>query len=301
MSNNIKVDNAGWKYTTSTATALAFIGIFIWFLSTLTYEPLIALIPVTLGILVARYNTRWQVDIIVSASLIILFFGGIILIQISTSPEQFQTMKFNNSELWLLLVAVISAIILISIILVLVLKRNNRLSKIFLWALVGKTDTGAASLFLECLFKIFVSSILWAVITALLFIIGLLLLIIASLALGSTVSGTAESLMAFGVLGAILGFLLGSIIAIIRIASKFKNRLIIISAKYGANNGWMDIAPLLKTKIHYGKLQIRAKNSELGGDPTPGVFKQLEVTYSFNGEINTLAVSETEMLTLPPP
>ena len=75
MDNIFEVDNTGWKYTRITATVLSFIGIVIWFFSAFTYEPLIALIPVTLGIIVSRNNSHWLIDIIVSVSLTILFFG----------------------------------------------------------------------------------------------------------------------------------------------------------------------------------------------------------------------------------
>jgi len=59
-----------------------------------------------------------------------------------------------------------------------------------------------------------------------------------------------------------------------------KNDLTILSAKYGADNHWMDVAPLLRAKIVDGKLRLRVTNEEMGGDPFPNMSKKLELTYS---------------------
>jgi hypothetical protein len=82
-------------------------------------------------------------------------------------------------------------------------------------------------------------------------------------------------------------------------APSAKSDLAILSAKYGANNGWMDVAPVLRAKIKDGKLQISVTNEELGGDPTPGVVKKLEVTYVYRGQTYSKTIPETEMLSLP--
>ncbi|MBI5304629.1 MAG: DUF3395 domain-containing protein [Chloroflexi bacterium] len=84
-------------------------------------------------------------------------------------------------------------------------------------------------------------------------------------------------------------------------APSAKSDLAILSAKYGANNGWMDVAPVLRAKIKDGKLQISVTNEELGGDPTPGVVKKLEVTYVYRGQTYSKTIPETEMLSLPEP
>lgn len=302
MSDASREDNKHWRYTKITVATLTLIGNAIWFCTTLTYEPLIAFFPIVLAIIVAHYNTRWQIDSIVAISLIALFVGGIFLVQRPNSTEQLQSLEFNYSEAWLFLVVSISLILLVAIGLIVAFKRDNLISRTFLWALIGNTDVETASIFLEHIFKMFVSSILWGIITSLASIVILLLLTIIMLALGSSVSGTKEAIVQFGVLGAVLGSLLGIIMAVIRIIfPNTKNKVIILSAKYGANNGWMDVAPLLKTKIKNGKLQISANNSELGDDPAPGVVKQLNVIYSYNGITYTKIVSETEMLTLPEP
>lgn len=79
------------------------------------------------------------------------------------------------------------------------------------------------------------------------------------------------------------------------------DNLTILSARYGAKNGWMEVAPLLRAKIEDGKLQVSATNEELGGDPTPGVVKKLEVTYSQDGRTYSKTVSESKILSLPEP
>ena len=48
-----------------------------------------------------------------------------------------------------------------------------------------------------------------------------------------------------------------------------KDNLVILSARYGVHNRWMDVAPLLRAKIQDGKLHLRVTNEELGGDPFP--------------------------------
>ena len=80
-----------------------------------------------------------------------------------------------------------------------------------------------------------------------------------------------------------------------------KSDLAILSAKYGANNGWMDVAPVLRAKIQDGKLKVNATNTALGGDPAPGVVKKLEITYLHSGRTYSKTIPETIMLSLPEP
>jgi hypothetical protein len=81
--------------------------------------------------------------------------------------------------------------------------------------------------------------------------------------------------------------------------SESKSDLIVISAKYGANNDWMDVAPVLRAKIQNAKLQVVATNTEFGGDPVPRVVKKLEVTYLYGGRTYSKTIREHEMLLLP--
>lgn len=81
--------------------------------------------------------------------------------------------------------------------------------------------------------------------------------------------------------------------------SENENDLTIFFARYGANDGWMDVAPLLRAKIHDGKLRVDVTNDELGGDPAYGVDKKLEVTYSYRGRTFSKTVLEYDVLSLP--
>lgn len=80
-----------------------------------------------------------------------------------------------------------------------------------------------------------------------------------------------------------------------------KSDFTILYAKYGVNNSWMDVAPVLRAKIQDGKLQISVTNEQLGGDPAPGVVKKMELTYLYNGRTYSKTISETEMVSLPEP
>lgn len=75
--------------------------------------------------------------------------------------------------------------------------------------------------------------------------------------------------------------------------------LSILSARYGALNGWTDVAPRLRTKIQNGKLRLQVTNDEFGIDPLPNVAKSLEVTYSRGGATYSRTVSEGQELSLP--
>jgi Domain of unknown function (DUF3395) len=78
-----------------------------------------------------------------------------------------------------------------------------------------------------------------------------------------------------------------------------KPELSIISARYGADEGWRDVAPRLRAKIRDDRLIIGVTNEELGGDPAPGVPKRLELTYSYGGRNYSKIVRETDALSIP--
>lgn len=78
-----------------------------------------------------------------------------------------------------------------------------------------------------------------------------------------------------------------------------KNDIIILSARYGAGNSWMDVAPILRTKKVASKIQVSVTNEELGGDPAPGIVKKIEATYAFGGRTYSKTLSEGEMLSIP--
>jgi hypothetical protein len=75
--------------------------------------------------------------------------------------------------------------------------------------------------------------------------------------------------------------------------------IIILSAKYGVDNRWMDVAPLLRAKVIDKKLRATVSNDEFGGDPARGLRKQLDVTYSYGGRTYSTSAKEDEVLILP--
>lgn len=74
---------------------------------------------------------------------------------------------------------------------------------------------------------------------------------------------------------------------------------IILSAKYGAKDSWIDVAPLLRAKIRDGKLEVVATEEEFGEDPLPGEPKKLDVTYLYNGKTFSKSIAQKQMLSIP--
>jgi len=217
MDKELVDKDKGWKYTSKTVTALLVTGTIAWFISSPSYEPLLAFFPIILGVIVSRYNSRWQIDFAVSALLIVLFLGGLTLILNPNSTEQVQNLELNNIELWKFLVIVVSVLISIILTFLWFLRRKNKISQTFLWALIGSSDNKSAEEFFGKLFRVFVSSVLWSIVTALIFVAVILILTILTLALGSEVSGTKTSIIQYGALGGVLGAFIGVVIAIGRL------------------------------------------------------------------------------------
>ncbi|PWH13339.1 MAG: hypothetical protein DDG59_14385 [Anaerolineae bacterium] len=74
---------------------------------------------------------------------------------------------------------------------------------------------------------------------------------------------------------------------------------VILSAKYGAKDRWIDVTPLLRAKVKDGKLEVLALNEEFGADPLPGEPKKLDVTYLHRGNTYSKSISETQKLSIP--
>ena len=82
--------------------------------------------------------------------------------------------------------------------------------------------------------------------------------------------------------------------------SSVSDQLIILSAKYGVNDIWMDVAPLLRAKVENGKLLVIVNNEEFGGgDPARGLLKKLDITYSHRGSTYSKTLSEKTLLSIP--
>ena len=75
--------------------------------------------------------------------------------------------------------------------------------------------------------------------------------------------------------------------------------LVILSARYGTGNSWMDVAPVLRTRVHDARLQLKVENGELGGDPAEGLLKDLQLAYSYKGRTYSKSVAEHAELTVP--
>ena len=60
----------------------------------------------------------------------------------------------------------------------------------------------------------------------------------------------------------------------------------------------VDVTKKLAESVNAGALRIQASNN-LGGDPLFGMFKQLKVEYTIDGESKTIVVNENEYLELP--
>jgi len=83
------------------------------------------------------------------------------------------------------------------------------------------------------------------------------------------------------------------------ILDALSSSLTIESATYGINDQVLDVAPILRSKIVDGLIELAVNNDNLGGDPAPGIPKRLEVTYTHGGERKTVPVNENDILRLP--
>lgn len=77
-----------------------------------------------------------------------------------------------------------------------------------------------------------------------------------------------------------------------------KNRLKILSAKYGANNSFIGITDELNKAVRDNKLVMLVSN-DIGGDPIPGVRKVATIHYEYNGKKHNININESEPLILP--
>lgn len=75
-------------------------------------------------------------------------------------------------------------------------------------------------------------------------------------------------------------------------------KLKIISAKYGAENTWVDVTSKLRKMIRDNRLTVQASDA-LAGDPVPGATKSLQVVCELNGKRHSVTVSQGGWLSLP--
>lgn len=73
----------------------------------------------------------------------------------------------------------------------------------------------------------------------------------------------------------------------------------IISAFYGSRNHSVDVGRAVAAYVNGGQVRMRINNDTMGVDPDRGADKFLRVEYAFNGQRDTVQVSEENDLVLP--
>lgn len=81
-------------------------------------------------------------------------------------------------------------------------------------------------------------------------------------------------------------------------AKRGSGPLIIVAAKYGALDQYVDVTPIVAETVSGGRLDVIAGN-HLGGDPCYGEPKELIVDYIYAGQRLTRSAREGGMLALP--
>lgn len=78
----------------------------------------------------------------------------------------------------------------------------------------------------------------------------------------------------------------------------------ILEAQYGAGENWQDVTDVLRKlagKLPWVSLPSPNYNQSFGGDPAPGVPKQLRVRYRLNGKDGEVSLAENSLVLLPAP
>ncbi|MFM7564229.1 MAG: HEAT repeat domain-containing protein [Planctomycetota bacterium] len=78
----------------------------------------------------------------------------------------------------------------------------------------------------------------------------------------------------------------------------------ILEAKYGAGDNWQDVTTVLQKytgQLPWVSLPSPNYNQSFGGDPAPGVPKQLRVRYKLNGKEGEVSLAENALVLLPAP
>lgn len=77
------------------------------------------------------------------------------------------------------------------------------------------------------------------------------------------------------------------------------NSLSITSAQWGSGAKYQNVSQRLQNMIRNNRLSVKVTPQNMGGDPTPGVSKKLNVTYRWQGRTMNVTRIEGEMLNLP--
>jgi predicted aconitase with swiveling domain len=78
-----------------------------------------------------------------------------------------------------------------------------------------------------------------------------------------------------------------------------RSSLSITSAQWGSGNRYQNVSQRLQNMIRNNRLSVKVTPQNMGGDPTPGVSKKLNVTYRWQGRSMNVTRVEGEMLNLP--
>jgi hypothetical protein len=78
-------------------------------------------------------------------------------------------------------------------------------------------------------------------------------------------------------------------------------QLEILSAHYGAGDRWLDVTELVKLQVENGRLSMFVSNADLGGDPSWGTPKTLNIEYLDHGQKRFASFNETTHAEFPRP
>ena len=73
----------------------------------------------------------------------------------------------------------------------------------------------------------------------------------------------------------------------------------ILNATYGDGNNARDVTAAVAARIQGSGLRVQADPAMLGGDPAPGVVKQLRIRYSYNGVVADAIAQDGEWINIP--
>lgn len=74
----------------------------------------------------------------------------------------------------------------------------------------------------------------------------------------------------------------------------------IVSARYGANNNFIDVLQRIQSRVQNDRLEMRVNNSSMGGNPTTQV-KTLQLRYQWGNQTYDLTVQENQQFSIPTP
>ena len=86
--------------------------------------------------------------------------------------------------------------------------------------------------------------------------------------------------------------------------SKTAVKLEILEARYGAGDTWQDVTAVMQKHsgdLPWVSLPSTNYNQSFGGDPAPGVAKQLRVKYRLNGKEGEVSLAENALILIPTP